>query len=43
MATQDGSQTLDGQEHAMAWEAGGMAPRMSTQPNALRLLTMCPL
>ncbi|KAH9984478.1 hypothetical protein BJV77DRAFT_966086 [Russula vinacea] len=42
-ATQDGSQTLDGQEHAVAWEAGGVAPRMSTQPSALRLPTVRPL
>ncbi|KAH9988698.1 hypothetical protein BJV77DRAFT_1069946 [Russula vinacea] len=38
-ATQDGSQTLDGQEHAVAREAGGVAPRVSTQPSALRLST----
>ena len=42
-ATQDGSQTLDGQEHAVAREAGGVAPRVSTQPSALRLSTVCPL
>ena len=43
VATQDGSQTLDGQEHAVAQEAGGVAPRVSTQPSALRLSTVCPL
>ncbi|KAH9986603.1 hypothetical protein BJV77DRAFT_1028671, partial [Russula vinacea] len=42
-ATQDGSQTLDGQEHAVAREAGGVAPRVSTQPSALRLSTVRPL